>query len=232
MRLVDSEWDCNSVGESSQVAELSDDQKVTKLQQQLLLLLSRQAKDLTSAYPQMTEDAAAKEAVFSIFTSEMQKLSTEVDLLSSAVCVPVCTAHYATEKPQGLLYQWKLKLSGCVLRRSAHADTTEADSWETPFVCLPHEVNHYLKQGSSTAKQGTEGASQEPLWRRFRMHCSTRTLLHDPEILSRERVHSFMLSTLWQYIGRGPEENLGSSFSAFLMEQLSGCGALISCCNL
>lgn len=72
----------------SHVAELSEEQKVTKLQQQLLLLLARQAKDLTAAYPQMSEDATAKEAVFGIFTSEMDKLSTEVNLLSSAVYVP------------------------------------------------------------------------------------------------------------------------------------------------
>lgn len=56
-----------------------------KLQQQLLSLLARQAKDLTAAYPQMSQDEAAKEAVFGIFTAEMQKLSTEVNLLSSAV---------------------------------------------------------------------------------------------------------------------------------------------------
>lgn len=90
-------------------------------------------------------------------------------------------------------------------------------------MCLPHEVNEYLKEGPSNPKQGTEVVSQEPLWRRFRMHCTSKTLLHDPEILSRDRVHSFVFSILWQYIGRGPEKNLGSSFSAFLVEQLSGC---------
>ncbi|NJR42531.1 MAG: hypothetical protein HC767_07555 [Akkermansiaceae bacterium] len=87
-------------------------------------------------------------------------------------------------------------------------------------------MNHYLKQGSGNPKQGAEAASQAPLWRRFRLHCTTKMLLHDPEILSRERVHNFVFSTLWQYIARGPEKNLGSSFSAFLVETLSECGPL------
>lgn len=89
-------------------------------------------------------------------------------------------------------------------------------------------MNDYLKQGSGIAKQGTEAASQEPLWRRFRLHCTSKKLLHEPEILSRERVHNLVFSILWQYIARGPEKNLESSFSAFLLERLSGCG-LLSC---
>lgn len=105
--------------------------------------------------------------------------------------------------------------------RSNFKDAVDVDSWETPFVCLPHEVNQYLKQGAAGQAQGMEGASQEPLWRRFRMHCTTKNLLHDPELLGRDRVHNFMLSTMWQYIDRGPEKNLGSSFSAFLVKQLT-----------
>lgn len=44
----------------------------------------------------MTEDASAKEAVFGIFTSEMQRLSTEVNLLSSAVYAPDINGFYTT----------------------------------------------------------------------------------------------------------------------------------------
>jgi hypothetical protein len=48
-------------------------------------------------------------------------------------------------------------------------------------------------------------------------------LLHEPELLSRERVHSFLVPALWKYIDRSPEANLDTSFSAFLFETLEQC---------
>jgi hypothetical protein len=65
------------------------------MQQHLLLLAARQAKDVTSAYAQVQEDVNARESMFSVFLHEMDKLSGEVLSLSSAVCVPpICTSLY------------------------------------------------------------------------------------------------------------------------------------------
>lgn len=76
-------------------AEPTDEQQAVKLQQQLLLLAARQAKDLTAAYPQVQEDENQREAMFNVFMHEMDKLAREVSSLASAVCVSAacCTIY-------------------------------------------------------------------------------------------------------------------------------------------
>jgi hypothetical protein len=155
------------------------------------------------------------------WTSYLRK-STFYHLL----CTHIHLLHPSSQNKVETSGLWTKGTTATVLRSSELMENIEAESWETPYVCLPHEVNHYLQLGANNQKNGVKAASQEPLWRRFRTQCSTKVLLHDPEILSRERVHNFIFASLWQYIGRGAEENLRSSFSTFLTQRLRECDSL------
>jgi hypothetical protein len=76
----------HSCENSRGLADLTEQEEASKMQQQILQLLSLQVRELQAAYPHIVDDAAASEQIYKIFTHEADLLSTAVMDLSETMC--------------------------------------------------------------------------------------------------------------------------------------------------